>query len=180
MPLWLRWWWVNTGFRFWVRSRSDKISKSQTNMTWMGHYKLTLSHDPGPVAISDKTFYGEISQSLKGTRSNVNSLAPGRSECDSKNAIFNPVLLFGIFRSTHDNAHRWMPQNLTDDKSTLVQVMAWCRLATSHYPNQCWFSSLSLYGVTRHQRVKMFVSLWNLTGTSAANIVDSRLCEILR
>ena len=28
-----------------------------------------------------------------------------------------------------------MPQALTDDESTLVQVMAWCRQATSHYPN---------------------------------------------
>ena len=27
--------------------------------------------------------------------------------------------------------------DLTDDKSTLVQVMAWCRQATSHYLNQC-------------------------------------------
>ena len=26
-----------------------------------------------------------------------------------------------------------MRQALTDDKSTLVQVMAWCRQATSHY-----------------------------------------------
>ena len=30
-------------------------------------------------------------------------------------------------------APRWMPLDLTDDKSTLVQVMAWCRQATSHY-----------------------------------------------
>ena len=37
----------------------------------------------------------------------------------------------------------------SDDKSTLVQVMAWCRQATSHYLNQCWPSSLSLYGVAR-------------------------------
>ena len=28
--------------------------------------------------------------------------------------------------------------NLTDDKSALVQVMAWCRQATSHYLSQCW------------------------------------------
>ena len=27
------------------------------------------------------------------------------------------------------------------DKSTLVQVMAWCRQATSHYLSQCWHSS---------------------------------------
>ena len=31
-----------------------------------------------------------------------------------------------------------MPHDLTDDKSTLVQVMAWCHQATSHYLNQCW------------------------------------------
>ena len=60
---------------------------------------------------------------------NINSLAPGRSECDSENVIFNLVLLIDIFRYSHDNALRRMPQDLTDDKSTLVQVMAWCRQA---------------------------------------------------
>ena len=42
-----------------------------------------------------------------------------------------------------------MPLDLTDHKSTLVQVMAWCRQATSHYLNQCWHRSLPPYGVTR-------------------------------
>ena len=41
-----------------------------------------------------------------------------------------------------------MPQDLTDDKSTLVQVMAWCCQATSHYLNQCWPRSPTPYGVT--------------------------------
>ena len=84
----------------------------------------------------------------------LNSLAPGRSGCDSKNGIFNLVLLIGIFRLSRDNALRWMPQDLTDDKSTLVQVMAWCRQATSHYLNQCWPRSLLPYGITRPQWVK--------------------------
>ena len=57
------------------------------------------------------------------------------------NGIFNLVLLIVIFRSSHDNALRWIPQDLTDDKSTLVQVMAWCRQAASHYLSQCWLSS---------------------------------------
>ena len=82
----------------------------------------------------------------------VNSLAL-RSECDSKNVIFNLVLLIGILRSSHDSALRWIPQDLTDDKSTLVQVMAWRRQATSHYLSQCWLSSLSPYGVARLQWV---------------------------
>ena len=84
----------------------------------------------------------------------VNSLATGRSEYYSKNVIFNFVLLIGIFRSSYDNAFRWMPHDLTDDKSTLVQVMAWCRQASSYYLSQCWLSSLSPYGVARPQWVK--------------------------
>ena len=86
-----------------------------------------------------------------------NSLTPGRSECDSKNVIFNLILLIGIFRASHDNALWWMPQDLTDDKSTLVQVMAWCCQATSHYLSQCWPRSLLPYGVTRPQWVNLGV-----------------------
>ena len=41
--------------------------------------------------------------------------------------------------------------DFTDGKSTLVQVMAWCRQATSHYLSQCWLRSLSPYGVIRPQ-----------------------------
>ena len=44
-----------------------------------------------------------------------------------------------------------MPQDLSDDKSTLVQVMACCRQATSHYLNQRWPRSPTPYGVTRPQ-----------------------------
>ena len=48
---------------------------------------------------------------------------------------------------------------LTHDKSTLVQVMAWCRQATSHYLSQCWPWSMPPYGVTRPQWVNAFVIL---------------------
>ena len=41
------------------------------------------------------------------------------------------------------------PLDLTDDKSTLVQIMAWCRQATSHYLSQCWPISMLPNGVTR-------------------------------
>ena len=44
-------------------------------------------------------------------------------------------------------------QILTDEKSTLVQVMAWCHQATSHYLSQCWPSFLSPYGIIRPQWV---------------------------
>ena len=41
--------------------------------------------------------------------------------------------------------------DLADDKSTLVQVMAWCRKATSHYLSQCWHGSMSPFRVTKPQ-----------------------------
>ena len=97
-------------------------------------------------------YLGTLSSSSKHCNS-FNSLAPVRSECHSKNIIFHLVLLIDIFRCPHGNALRWMPQDLTDDKSTLVQVMVWCRQATSHYLNQCWLSSLSPHGVARPQWV---------------------------
>ena len=46
-----------------------------------------------------------------------------------------------------------MPQNLLDDQSTLVQVMAWGCQATSHYLSQCWPRSLLPHGITRWQWV---------------------------
>ena len=82
-----------------------------------------------------------------------NSLASGRPRCHFKTAIFNLVLLIGIFTLSKDNALRWMPWDLTDDKSTLVQVLAWCHQAASHYLSQCWPSSMLPYGVTRPQWV---------------------------
>ena len=110
--------------------------------------------DKYPVILQSQT-HGCWWPSTASTRqTTLNSLAPGRSECDSKNVIFNIVLQIGIFRPSHDNVLLWMPQDLTDDKSTLVQVMAWCRQATSHYLSQCWPRSVSPYGITRPQWVK--------------------------
>ena len=49
---------------------------------------------------------------------------------------------------------RWISIDLTDDKSTLVQVMAWYHQTSSHYLNQCWPSFVTPYGITRPQWVK--------------------------
>ena len=74
------------------------------------------------------------------------------------NQIFNKII-FKLISVTEgceipsEIALRWTSRELNDDKSTLVQVMAWCRQATSHYLNQCWPRSLQLYGVTRPQWV---------------------------
>ena len=36
-----------------------------------------------------------------------------------------------------------MPQNTFDDKSILVQIVVWCRWATSYYLNQSWPKSVT-------------------------------------
>ena len=38
-------------------------------------------------------------------------------------------------------------------RTPLVEVMAWCRLAPSHYLSQCWPRSMSPYSITKPQRV---------------------------
>ena len=57
-------------------------------------------------------------------------------------------------------ALRRISLDLTDDKSTLIQVMAWCRQATSRYQSQCWPRSLLSYDVTRPEWVKYCTLRW--------------------
>ena len=45
------------------------------------------------------------------------------------------------------------PQNDFDDKSTLVQVMAWCRQATSHYLSQWWPRYISLCRIPKMNKL---------------------------
>ena len=76
-----------------------------------------------------------------------NSLAPGRFQFNFRKIIFKLTLVYGGWGISYEIALRWMPLDLTDVKSTLVQVMAWCRQATSHYLSQCWPRSMSPKGV---------------------------------
>ena len=59
------------------------------------------------------------------------------------------ILRIDVSSTSCEIGVRWVPQNTSDDESTLVQVMAWCRQATSHYLSQCWPKSMLLYGFTR-------------------------------
>ena len=67
----------------------------------------------------------------------VNSFTPGKCGFHLKLAIFKLISRRDIFGISCEIVLRQMPQNLTNEKSTLVQVMAWCREATSHYLSQC-------------------------------------------
>ena len=85
-----------------------------------------------------------------------------------------------------------MTLDFTDDQSTLVQVMAWCRQATSHYLSQCWPRCLSPYGVTRPQCISKLTTIGSDNGLCVAwsvphhylnwcwNIVNSNLINKLQ
>ena len=67
--------------------------------------------------------------------------------------MFKLILVLYGWGISSKNAFRWMSLAPTYYESTLVQVMAWCHQATSHYLSQCWHRSLSPYAVTRPQWV---------------------------
>ena len=67
--------------------------------------------------------------------------------------IVKQILVIGGLGISCEIALIWISLDFTDDQSALVQVMAWCRQATSHYLSQCWPRSLSPCGVTRPQWV---------------------------
>ena len=81
----------------------------------------------------------------------VSSLAPGRYGSNFKSVIFKYMLQIKFMSASCGIAPRWMPQNIFDDESTLVQEMVWCCQATSHYLRQRWPKSMSPYDVTRPQ-----------------------------
>ena len=81
----------------------------------------------------------------------VNSLTPDRFNWNIRWVIFKLFLVIWWLRYQLLDCPQ---KNLTNDKSTLVQVMAWCRQATSHYLSQCWPRSMSAHGVTRPLCVK--------------------------
>ena len=98
----------------------------------------------------------------------INSLAPGKFEWNFRYVIFKEILVIDGWGISCEIAVIWISLVFTDDQSTLVQVMAWCHQATSHYLSQCWPRSLSPYGVTRPQWVNgsrffsnILLSMWN-------------------
>ena len=74
---------------------------------------------------------------------------------DFEIVIIKLILRINILSISCVIALRRMPQDPFSDKSTSVQVMAWCRQATSHYLNQCWLRSMIPHGVTRPQWVNL-------------------------
>ena len=95
----------------------------------MEHLQTQWRLRSGPIDVRDLTW-------------RVNSLAPGNFEWYFICVIFKRILVIDGWGISVEIALIWMSLDFTDDQSTLVQVMAWCRQATSHYLSHCWPRSL--------------------------------------
>ena len=102
--------------------------------------------------------------------------------------IFKQILVIDGWGISCEIVLIWMSLDFTDDQSTLVQVMAWCRQAASHYLSQCWPRSLSPYGVTRPQWVNISILYMSfriadlrlqshLSGANELNSVPAKMVE---
>ena len=84
----------------------------------------------------------------------INSLSCGRCGSDFGNMIFKLIIQNSTLNNRCEIALRWMLKNINNEMSELVQVMAWCYQAPSHYLSQCWLRFLSPYCITRPQWIK--------------------------
>ena len=66
---------------------------------------------------------------------------------DFRCVILQHISMIDIWSISREIDLKWISMDFTDDKPILVQVMAWCCQATSHYLNWCWQSSISPYGI---------------------------------
>ena len=87
-----------------------------------------------------------------------NSLAPGWCGNNFESKIVKLITENSSLGIHCEIASREIPQNSTNEKSTLVQVMACCRQATSHYLSQCWLRFMLPYSITWYNDWSM--SMW--------------------
>ena len=68
---------------------------------------------------------------------NINLSSLERCGCDFKCEKFKCNMVIDIWSIQVNITLEWMSEDQIDDKSTLVQVMAWCCQVTYHYLNHC-------------------------------------------
>ena len=112
--------------------------------------------------ISGKSFrkWHYLGNSFKGPMHCLNSLSP--QICwYFKPVILQCILMVMIYILSIPNeiVLKCIPQNFSDDKSTLIHIMAWCHHRTIHYLSQCWPRSMLSYGIARSQWVEYVLKL---------------------
>ena len=147
---------LNETIRIWTKNSLKFVPKGLINnipalvliMAW---------HRPGDKPLSEPMLVRSLTHICVTRPQWVDSLAPGKFERKFRHVISKQILVIDGWGICCEIALIWMSLDFTYYQSTLVQAMAWCRQATSHYLSQCWPRSLSPSGiVTRPQWVKSF------------------------
>ena len=133
-------WDISTGmFRYRQRNLSKKTT-SKSGLRWEVVFQDSRGVKPTWFVkivkyANVRTFSWTFSAVYKGVPVCINLLAHERCGSIFKYVIF---VVNDIQTSLCEIAVSLMWMGLSDDESTLVQVMAWCPQATSHYLSQCW------------------------------------------
>ena len=122
-------------------------------MSW----RNTISTDH---TIHDNTFF-TVQGCMECISHVSNPLTLGKCGSNSKCVIPEHRFRIKFSGTSCENDLRRMSQKTFVDDLILVQVMAWCRQATSHYLGQLWPRSISSYGVTMLQLVNIFLLCGN-------------------
>ena len=143
--------------------------------SWLIKWSFTeLGADPTNAISRELQIWRKLS-----SRS-FNPLAPGR--CKLKLVIFKLKSRLNILSISCEITLRWIQQDLIDDKSALVQVMAWCHQATSHCLNHCRPRFVLPYGISGPQWVDisrskpikiLHISRWHKCHCSKSNFRDN-------
>ena len=142
---------VKEPWRIWV----NKSYKSPWSR-WHNQDKrkqTKLAHNIIELHISWDILYILLVLPQVNIKQGVNSLTTGRHGSYFRSIIFKVILEIDIVCTSHETACKQILQDPINDRSTLAQVMVWCRQAPSHYLHQCWPRSMSPYGVTGLQWV---------------------------
>ena len=97
-----------------------------------------------------------------------NTTRPEQDGCHFYRHFRNHYILISILLNI-------VPVGLIDNKSALLQVMAWCHQAADHYLNQWWPSSTIPFGITCSQWVNWLwpgdAIWWHRTRSTLAQVM---------
>ena len=81
---------------------------------WMWQVNVLVGKSDSWILTTDgrRYVYGSTQVLIRARFVLLNSLVPGMSGCEFKNAMLNLILLIGIFRPSDENYRRWMPWNV--------------------------------------------------------------------
>ena len=86
--------------------------------------------------------------------------------------MFKLMLVVGGWSNSCEIVHEWKSLDLTDDKPTSVQVMAWCRQATNHHRTNVYIELYHHTALTDYKTTSVQVMAWcrQVTNHHQANV----------